>query len=111
MALGADRSAVIRMELAGALRLTGVGLLLGCPGVLIGAHLFKSQLFGVKPADPKAIVLAIEVPGATSLIAAYVPARRAASIDPIRALRSEGNQESPAMTTFHRLVNLFSRSG
>jgi hypothetical protein len=46
----------------------------------IGAHLLKSQPFSVKPADPKATVLAIAVLGATSLIAAYVPARRAASI-------------------------------
>ena len=89
LALGADSRGVVGMVLRHGLRLTAIGLLVG--GVLsLGAgFLLRSQLFGLSPADPVtfgglALVLAVVATGAS-----LVPARRAARVDPIVALRSE----------------------
>jgi putative ABC transport system permease protein len=62
-----------------------VGLLLGL-GI---ARLIHSMFFGVSPADPVSIVATIVLLGTTSLLASYIPARRAAKIDPMEALRHE----------------------
>lgn len=89
MALGADRSAVLRMFLRKALQMTAAGLLLGLPLSLIGGHVLRSQLFGVSAADPLVITFAAGVLASAAVIAAYLPACQAASIDPMQALRSE----------------------
>jgi hypothetical protein len=68
---------------------TGIELLLSCPIALLGGHLIRSQLFGIGTADPAVILFAAFTLSIAALIATYLPARRAASIDPMQALRSE----------------------
>jgi len=89
MALGAQRSSVLRLVLAQGLRLTLVGVALGLIGSLAGARLLQSLLFGVGVHDP---VTFAGVPIFLALVAAiacYLPARRAASVDPAIALRAD----------------------
>ena len=89
MALGADRSNVLRLMLRGALVQLGLGLAVGIPVALAAGRLLSSQLYGVKSYDPPILALATAVLAACALVAALVPARRAASIDPMKALRTE----------------------
>jgi putative ABC transport system permease protein len=90
MALGADRGAVVRMVLAGGLRIAGAGLVLGVLGALALTQVLSSLLFGVSARDPLTFVL---VPAAllmVSLAACWIPARRAMRVNPVIALRGEG---------------------
>ncbi len=89
MALGADRANVLRLMLRGALVQLGLGLAVGIPVALAAGRLLSSQLYGVKSHDPTILGLATAVLAACALVAAFVPARRAASIDPMQALRTE----------------------
>ena len=89
MALGADRNNVVRLVLRGAFTQVGLGLALGIPIALIGGHYIASQLFEVKPYDPLSIVIAVVVLSAAAALAGFIPARRAASIEPMEALRIE----------------------
>ena len=89
MALGANRSNVVGMVLRGALVQLGLGLLAGLPVALAGGRLLSSQLYGVKSHDPVIVASAAIVLAACALLAGLVPARRAASIEPMRALRTE----------------------
>ena len=89
MALGANRGSVLRLVLRSALLQLALGLALGIPVALAGARLMASQLWGVKSYDPLILGASALVLGACALLAGYVPARRAASIDPMRALRTE----------------------
>lgn len=89
MALGADRSSVLGLVLRGALMQLGLGLGVGIPVALAGGRLLSSQLYGVKSHDPVILGLAAVVLTACALVAGFVPARRAASIDPMQALRTE----------------------
>ncbi len=89
MALGADRSNVVRMVLRGAFLQVGVGLALGIPIALIGGHYMADQLYGVRGYDPVSIGIAIVVLAMAAALAGFIPARRAASIEPMEALRSE----------------------
>jgi predicted permease len=89
MALGADRSNVLGLVLRGALVQLGLGLAVGMPVALAGGRLLASQLYGVKSRDPAILGLAAAVLAGCALVAAFVPARRAASIDPMQALRTE----------------------
>jgi predicted permease len=89
MALGAQRVSVMGMVLRSAMQPIGLGLLVGVPVALIGGHAIASQLYGVKGYDPLILIGAVAVLTAAAVLAAIVPARRAASIDPIRALRNE----------------------
>ena len=67
----------------------GLGILVALPVAFGLARLLRSQIFGVSPADPLTLVAAILVIAATALVAALVPARRAAAVDPTTALRTE----------------------
>jgi putative ABC transport system permease protein len=87
MALGAMRADVLRLMLSMGGRLVLMGLALGVPISLAATRLLRSQLFGVTPADPMAYVAVVAVLGVVALIACYIPARRAASVDPNVALR------------------------
>ena len=89
MALGADRGSVLAMVLRGAFRQVGIGLALGIPAAIGAGHLVASRLFGVRPWDPLMLAGAALLLGLAALIAAFIPARRAASVDPVQALRSE----------------------
>jgi macrolide transport system ATP-binding/permease protein len=89
MALGADRSSVIAEVLRGALTQTGIGLLVGLPAAVLATGALASLLFGVTAHDPIVFAQAALVLVLSAALAAVVPARRAASIDPARALRSD----------------------
>jgi predicted permease len=89
MALGANRAAVLRMVLRSAFVQTGIGLVIGIPTAILAGHMMASQLFGVKSYDPVILLVTILVLATASFVAALVPARRAASVEPMRALRSE----------------------
>jgi putative ABC transport system permease protein len=89
MALGADRGSVIAMVLRGAFWQVGLGLGIGIPAAIGAGYLIASQLFGVRPWNPLLLAGATALLGLAALVAAVIPARRAASIDPMQALRSE----------------------
>ena len=89
MALGADRGNVLRLILRGAIAQTFIGLAIGIPAALIAGHILESQLFDVKGHDALTLLTACAVLAASALIASLIPAGRAASIDPMIALRTE----------------------
>ena len=89
MALGATRSSVVVMVLRGALWQILFGLGLGIPAALIAGHLMASQLYGVAGYDAFALATATLVLALCATIAGFLPARRAASIEPMEALRTE----------------------
>ncbi|PYR28484.1 MAG: ABC transporter substrate-binding protein [Acidobacteria bacterium] len=89
MALGADRSRVVADVLRGALAQTAIGLIIGLPLAVLAAGTLASLLFGVTSRDPLVFAQAALVLVLSAAVAALVPARRAASIDPARALRSD----------------------
>jgi predicted permease len=89
MALGADRGKVVEMVLNGAFRRVAVGLALGLPLAVGAGRLLAAQLYGVHFWDPLALAIAAGSLGACALIAAIIPAARAASISPMSALRAE----------------------
>jgi putative ABC transport system permease protein len=89
MALGADRGRVVTMVLGGAFRQVGAGLALGLPAAIGAGKLMSGQLFGVEPWDPVMLALATLLLGLAALLASVIPAWRAASIEPMVALRME----------------------
>jgi predicted permease len=89
MALGADRARVVKMVLRHAFTLVGVGLILGVPLAVGAGRLVAAQLYRVPFWDPLALMLAAGALGACAFIAAWIPARRAASLSPMSALRTE----------------------
>jgi macrolide transport system ATP-binding/permease protein len=89
MALGAPRGNIIAMMLRVAMSPIALGLLIGVPLALAGGRAIASGLYGVKSYDPFVLSTAVVVLTASSILAAVIPARRAASIDPIKALRIE----------------------
>ena len=89
MAIGAGTKQVLAMVLRSAMAPIALGLAIGIPVVFAAGHAIASQLYGVKSYDPLILGLAIAVLAISAALAAVVPARRAASIDPMRALRTE----------------------
>ncbi len=89
MALGAGKRQVLSMILRETLMLTALGIGVGLPITISVARLIASMLFGIKPGDPPALVLAALALCGVALAAAYIPARRAAKVDPMVALRYE----------------------
>ena len=89
MALGADRSGVVAMILRSALLQTLLGLAIGIPLAFYGVTLVKSQLYGLTTVSSRALVVAVGMLLAAACVAGVVPARRAASVDPVRALRTD----------------------
>jgi putative ABC transport system permease protein len=89
MALGADRGSVVKLVMRGAFLQIGIGLALGVPAAIGAGKLMSDQLFGVKPWDPVMLALATVLLGLAALLASAIPARRAAGVDPIVALRNE----------------------
>ncbi|MGA3048402.1 MAG: ABC transporter permease [Terracidiphilus sp.] len=89
MALGAERTGVVVMVLRGALFQTLFGLAIGIPVALLSVRLIKSQLYEITSADAQVMTGAIIALVVAACIAGIIPARRAASIDPVQALRTE----------------------
>ncbi len=89
MAIGAQRRNVVWMVLRDSFLLIALGLLAGLPFALGATRWLKSFLFGIGEVDPLAITAAVLLICALALLAGYLPARRAARIDPMRALRHE----------------------
>lgn len=89
MALGATRGHVLGLLLTMGGRLVMVGVVIGVAASLAATRLLRSQLFGVEPADPLSYAAVALLLGTVALLACYFPARRAAAVDPIIALRDE----------------------
>ena len=89
VALGASRAAVVRQVVSLALGMAGIGLAAGIACALAASRTLRSVLFGVSPTDPATLLSATLLVAVVAVAASLVPARRATSVDPITALRSE----------------------
>ena len=88
IALGSQRSGILRLVFSSAAKLAIAGCVLGLLGAATASHLLNSFLFGVSPFDPLVLTLAAVFVLILSLVASLLPAQRAASIDPMKALRA-----------------------
>ena len=89
MTLGSQRSAIVRLVIQSGAKLAVVGCVIGLAGAVAASGLLKSMLFGVSPFDPLVLALAAIGVLLLAVVASTLPAFRAASIDPMQALRSE----------------------
>jgi putative ABC transport system permease protein len=89
MALGADAPTVVALMLRSAMTSVVAGTAIGVAGAAAGVRVLQSFLFEVRPLDPAAFALAAAVLIGVALLAAYIPARRATHVDPLRALRAQ----------------------
>jgi len=88
IALGATASDVRRLVLGEGLRLAGLGAALGLVGAVVANRLLRGLLFGIDPLDPISILIAALLLVGVSVLASYMPARRAVGVDPIATLRA-----------------------
>ena len=89
MALGSQRSDIMRLILISGLKLAAIGCVLGIAGAAAASSVLRSFLFNVSPFDPLVIVVTAIAVFALAIAASALPARRAASVDPLQALRGE----------------------
>ncbi len=89
MALGASRSQVLRLLIRRGMLLTAIGLIVGVAGSLALTRIIANFLWGVTPTDPLTFGVVIVLLSMIALVACYIPARRASSVDPMVALRHE----------------------
>jgi ABC-type antimicrobial peptide transport system permease subunit len=89
MALGSQRSDILRLVVVSGLKLAAAGCMVGLAGALAVSTVLRSLLFNVSPFDPLVMTLASVAVLALAVAASALPARRAASVDPIEALRGE----------------------
>jgi hypothetical protein len=80
---------VVRLVLRDAILMIVAGMAIGVPAAIAGARYIRSQLFGLRPADPLTLTLACLALAAVALLAGYLPARRASRVNPVTALRYE----------------------
>jgi len=88
MALGAERGTVVWLVLREVALLTGVGIAIGVPAALALSRLVASQLFGLSATDPITLIVATVTLAIVGAAAGYLPARRAADVEPVTALRN-----------------------
>ena len=88
-ALGADRGQIVRMVLAAGATVVAAGVVIGTVGAVALSRVMSAYLFEVSPRDPLVLVGAVGVIGAVGLAAAFIPARRAAGVEPMLALKEE----------------------
>ena len=89
IALGASSSSVVRLILGQALLPVAIGAAIGIAGALAASRVLANQLFGVSRTDPLTIAAVVATLIGVALLASAVPARRAAAVDPTRALQAE----------------------
>jgi predicted permease len=89
MALGADRLDVVKLILKQGMRLTGIGILIGLVLSFAATRVLSGLLYGIKPSDPLTFAAVSLFLAVVAFISCYVPAHRAASIDPMKSLRAE----------------------
>jgi predicted permease len=89
MALGAQRSDVLRLVLGHGTRMVAAGILIGVPAALALAHFMSTMLFGIRSSDPVTFASVAVLLAAIAIAASYVPAHRAMLVDPMRALHRE----------------------
>ncbi len=89
MALGASKGMLVRLVLKESVYLLAIGILLGVPASLASSRAIRAGIFGINAADPPTLIAAVLIISACMLAGAYMPARRAAKIDPMVALRYE----------------------
>lgn len=89
IALGAQRVAVLKMVLRDAAILLGIGIVLGIAAAVASASVLQSMLYGIGSRDPLVLSVVCVAVALVGVVAAYIPARRAAKVDPIEALRYE----------------------
>jgi ABC-type antimicrobial peptide transport system permease subunit len=80
---------VLKLVLRGAFVQIAIGLAIGIPATILAGHAMTAKLFGVKPYAPDVLLVTIVVLSLAALVATVVPARKAANLEPIRALRTE----------------------
>ena len=89
VALGAQRGNVVWLVMKEVVLMVGIGFAIGLPAAWFSSRLVESLLYGIKPDDPLSIGVAMAVLACIALLAGYLPAARAARVDPLRALRYE----------------------
>jgi ABC-type antimicrobial peptide transport system permease subunit len=89
LALGARQSELKRMFVHSGLRLAGAGVVIGLAAAAGLMRLMKSLLFGISPLDPLTYIAVRLILAAAAVLASYLPARRAAAVDPVEALKAE----------------------
>jgi putative ABC transport system permease protein len=89
VALGASRGTILKMVLSDAFRLVGIGAALGSIGLFFTTGAIGHMLYGVSAFDPTTIVIACALLALVAIVASFTPAQRAASVDPIQAMRTE----------------------
>jgi putative ABC transport system permease protein len=89
MALGAQRMTVVRLILFDMAKVALIGIAVALPAAVLLARWLRSQLFEVQPFDPVTLIGCVMVTAVMVVAAAAIPARRAASVDPTQALRTE----------------------
>jgi ABC-type antimicrobial peptide transport system permease subunit len=89
LALGAQPAGVVGLVVRGGLLVIVVGLVIGLSGFLVLGRVMTSMVYGIGTHDPATMAIAVALLACAGGLACYVPARRAASIDPVEALRAE----------------------
>jgi putative ABC transport system permease protein len=89
VALGAGRRQVIRLIVGASVRPVALGLLVGVAAAVMSARLLSTLLYGVSPSDPAVLLVIVATLGTAAAFACWLPARRAATVDPLVALRDE----------------------
>ena len=89
LALGARPARVVRMVLGNALRMVGLGVIIGLPLAWMASRAIARLMYGVTPTDPVTIAAAVAILGSVGLASAAIPARRAAAVDPVTSIHVE----------------------